>query len=365
MTDFYAYWREELVNPGCNARDTDRRDLAGFYRMNAAKTKPDYPVAMWMNADDTLLLLKIGRQKPIEQKTDKFWDFEGSGWFHCVAVEHAEYLKAFETGEWSDGKPARKVEKVVEPPKEPEPAPAPQEVANAPSVRVPGVPVAAGDNGGPPLGHDIAEQVKAENALLRTLTAKPVTDKDTAEKVGECVNRLRALKSRGEKEHEVAKKPWLEGGRIVDAAFNPSIKAAADGIKLGADKVTNFLKAEQARLEAIAIEEAAVKQAELNRRAKEQAELTATPIEEIEVKQVQPKQVLAKVGGAAGRSLTANQRRYYKAQITDFYALLDALKDEPGIREAVEVLAHRLANTKDATIPAGMKVVEDRHEEAA
>ncbi|MER8602836.1 hypothetical protein NKH48_03440 [Mesorhizobium sp. M1233] len=363
MTDFYAYWREEQAQPGVNARDTDRRDLAGFYRMKGAKTKPDYPVALWMNAAEKLLL-KVGRQKPIEEKTDAFWDFLGSGWFHCIAVEHAEYLKAFETGEWSDGKPARQVEKVVEPPKEPEQAPAPQEVANAPSVRIPGVPVAAGDNGGPPLGQEIAEQVKAENLLLNQLTATPVTDKDTAEKVGECVNRLRALKSRGEKEHEIAKAPWLEGGRIVDNAFNPSVKAAAAGIKLGADRVTAFLRAEQARLEAIALVEAAAKQAELNRQAKEQAELAGKPVEEVEVRQVQPKQVLAKVGGAAGRSITANQRRHYRAEITNFYALLDALKDEPAIREAVEAIAHRLANTKDAAIPAGMKVVEAQQEAA-
>jgi len=358
----YAYWYEELDKPGCNPRDTDRRDLAGFYRMKGAETKPDFPVAIWPRQGDGKLLLKVGRTREIEEGTDKFWDFLMGGWLASSAVPHESYQHALDQGVWADnGKAARQVEKVPEKRKEPEQAPAPVEVHNRPAqppVRQPGVQVAAGDNGGPALGQEIAEKVKAENALLRQLTAQPVTDKDTAEKVGECVNRLLKLKGTAETDHKAAKAYWLEGGRKVDAAFNPSIKAADEGMKFGRLKVKAFLDAEQKRLEAKAAEEAAIKQAEMDRRAKEEAELTGKPLEEIEVKQVQPKHVVAKVGGAAGKSITVNQRRYYRAEITDYYALVDAFKDEPELYDAVVRIAHRLANVKDATIPKGMRVVE-------
>ena len=70
MTDHYAYWREEMAKPGVNHRDTDRRDLCGFYRMRGAVTKPDFPVAIWMNENDTGLLLKIGRRPPLADRAE-------------------------------------------------------------------------------------------------------------------------------------------------------------------------------------------------------------------------------------------------------------------------------------------------------
>jgi len=370
VVDQWAWWRAALKSPaeiGKTLMVHDGDPHSGFYVQRSRKewrdgvpthTSPEI-VAIWLD-DDRKYVAAIGAGEHRRSvNAADIWT-----WVASNPIEHALYAAIDEGGEWPE-EFLPKAAEPPEPPKEPEVPPEPLPVANhAPVYGMPIVPTAdgsttLGDNGGPPLGIEIAEKVKAETQLLRALTAEPIVDKDTAEKVGECVNRLLALKKRAEEEHTEAKRPWLEGGRAVDDAYKPSINAADQNVRLGRSCVKTFLDKEQARLEAIARDEARKKQAELERKAREKAELSGTPIEQIEVKQVKPKQVLAKVGAAAGRSLTANQRKYFKAEITDYDALVIALKDDADVRDAVGRVAHRLANTKDAAIPSGMRVVED------
>ncbi|RWH18034.1 MAG: hypothetical protein E5X18_14405 [Mesorhizobium sp.] len=51
---------------------------------------------------------------------------------------------------------------------------------------------------------------------------------------------------------------------------------------------------------------------------------------------------------------------YWVANITDYDALVVALKDEPEVREAIEKIAGRIARNKDAALPAGMERVPDK-----
>lgn len=87
----YLYWQQELAQPGCNRRDTDRQDLCGFYRIMKVKTKPDLPVAIW--SDDGVLKVRIGRTEPIERATDeeKFDYFFSTNWMRAVAITEELY----------------------------------------------------------------------------------------------------------------------------------------------------------------------------------------------------------------------------------------------------------------------------------
>lgn len=370
IVDRWAWWRAALKDPtqiGKTLLIHDGEPQCGFYvqrsrkewRNGIATISDPQIVAIWVDDDGTMQSVIGAGEARMSVNPQDIWT-----WVAALPIEHALYDRIYSGGDWPE-EYLPKAPSAPEPPKVPEVAPEPMVVVNrAPVYGMPIVPrsdgtTSLGDNGGPALGEEIADQVKAENALLRRLTETLVDDKDTAEKVGECVNRLRKLKKQAEDEHKVAKEPWLEGGRAVDAAFKPAITAADDGIRLGSAKVRVFLAKEQARLEQIARDEAALKQAEIDRKAREKAELTGAPVEDIEIKQVKPKQVVAKVGTAAGRSLTANARKWFKAEITDYDTLLAAVKSEDDVRQAVERVAHRIANTKDAPVPAGMRVVED------
>ncbi len=50
----------------------------------------------------------------------------------------------------------------------------------------------------------------------------------------------------------------------------------------------------------------------------------------------------------------------FAGEITDYDALILAIKNEPEIREAVDKVVARIGRNEDAAVPAGMIRVEDK-----
>lgn len=100
----WSYWQADL-------REPQPRDVVdpgnGYYRNNAAKTKVDFPVAIWSDQDGRHV--RIGTMRQIDGETAVLEFLSGSTWHNSRAVSHQEYLGAIANGKWADGKRARSV----------------------------------------------------------------------------------------------------------------------------------------------------------------------------------------------------------------------------------------------------------------
>ena len=363
MENMYGYWREELSNPGCNDRDTERVDICGRWRIRGAPTKPDWPVAIWPHEEQAdQLFIQVGRKR--EQVSIKLWDEAlGHGWAKMVAVTVEDYDKAMETGFWTDGKHARQMEE---------------------SERL-GL---SGSAGG--VGHNLPddpfERAKLELENLREQAEDLLKGKvDSAEKADKCAliaKKARTLATTIEGLRKVAKQPHLDAGKAVDDTFNP-YKAEAEAWGDKVKKAVDPWLREQARLEAErqakAREEAerqrreAEEAAERARQKAEQAERAAGTENDADAAQeaaeaeeeaqrriieAQEAEIAAKAQKVAAGTVGAKlkQVKVVSAEIVDFEALLMALKDRDEVKDLVQSLANRAA--KAGVALDGMKIVE-------
>ncbi len=351
MSNEYNYWYEELDNPGCNERDTDRRDLAGFWRLKGAKTKWDYALAIWPVKDGTLVA-KFGKSEELSKEDSDEWNVLMSGrWLSAVACSKEDYDHAIANDVWPDKKSAVRINKPApKPPKRAEPTPEPERVENRPEREV-----GIGHNM-PPMGEKYAERLKAETKLLNELLKKPVTTEEQAEKVGECKNRIGTINKEATAEHGEVKAPHWAMCKKIDNAYNPTIKACGTASRKAAFAVSAYLEALQEELNKKAREEQAAKQAEADRQAREEAELAGEDAEKAEGKKVTLKKETASVGKAAGRAVS--MRTYTSGKITDFDKLLEALKDRQEIKDVVQSLANRAA--KSGKELPGMEIVKEK-----
>lgn len=366
MTDNdYAYWQQELADPGCNARDTDRTDLAGFYRIAGARTKPDYPVAIWRDEDGKLLAM-IGFREIKEGSAD-FFDFLGSAWTKADAVDEDAYRAAVDAGRWADGKPARA---------EAAPADDDEIVETAPE-----------DGGNAPPPHElwqekIAKLVARAKAFVTVTTMKQAEDaralSDELKKAWETTDKLRAAE----------KKPHDDASKAVQEKWMPKIvtpaKLAREQIELA---IQTFARAEQkrkdeeARQERLRIEEEnrkieaerqrladeAARIEEENRRVIEAAmeageqideeELQAVPVALPELKPL-PQAERVMIGGSPFARRTG-ARKVKRGVITNYDVLYAAMKNQQWMKDFVQERVDAIARTKDPVLLDGMKIEEE------
>ncbi|MCP5018394.1 MAG: hypothetical protein GY938_24420 [Ketobacter sp.] len=358
----YNYWFEELDNPGCNSRDTNRVDLCGFWRIKGTKTKWDTPLAIWVDEGTGALIAQVSHQDVMEHDSSKWNGFFASWWMSAVACPEGDYRCAIATHMWPDSKPANEAavpKKEPEPVKEPETVPDPVRVENRPEPEQRDV--GMGHNQPPEeMGKDYAERLKAEVTLLNELSKDGATiDEEIAEQIGECKVRIGKIKSEATAEHKKKKAPWLAGGRKVDNGYNPTIKAC-DPAAARAGKLLNaFLQIEQTRLREEAEKQQIKDQQEADRKAKEKAELEGKNEEEVaEAKghEVKLKEKKATVGKSAGRSV--HLTTITTAEITDYDKLVEALKGRPEMKDLVQRLANAAAVQGKEL--AGMKIKEEK-----
>lgn len=225
----YAYWRQELKTPG-QSRDTADTPTNGFYRAKAAKTKPDYPVAIWHTTDvDEVEIIKIGN-KQIDGKSAEGNDFRDGTWQHCEAVTNEVYDAAMETGFWPDGKNARKM---------------------SDEERM-GIDISAGDNAAP-IEESLAEQI--ESAVAKASAITSVKTEAEAKAANELADKLQTLFKLGEAERVKEKTPHDEAAKAVQAKWLPIINPASDARERLVGKgglVKQWLKVEQDKIDAAA-----------------------------------------------------------------------------------------------------------------
>jgi len=351
----YDLWNAELLNP-VPASDRLERTIkptmmSGFWRIEAAKTKADYPVAIWTGEGQTATMFKIGlKLMNTEQDPNEWQDFLDRTWPLCHAVTTPAYHAAMASGFWADGKPARKMsdeEKL-------------------------GIDVKPGDNQAPveeALADQIAALVEKADA-----TPEPQTQEQANAATG-ILDKLRTLLKRAEAERVAEKEPHLEAGRAVDAKWaliaDPGKRA---GVALDSRRKAYLLK-EQARLDAIAAEETRKREeaaraeqerirlereAEFRQHAEEAGlpqedvdrHIAETPVPEVKVEPVEAQRATA--GTEFGRA--SGLKKVKVAVIVDKAALLAALADDADMLEYLQSRADKALKAK-ITLP-GVKIEE-------
>lgn len=231
MTDQWQYWRDELANPGGHSRDEDR-NISGFYRMDGARTKPSYPVAIWREEGQEATIFQIGRKRPQNSDADnqEWHEFIGNGWTKCVAVTREEWNKALDTGFWSDGKHSRQMDETEKL----------------------GIDTATGGNNAP-AEESLADQI---STLAEKIDGTPEpTTQDQANTLSGLLDKMRALLRLAEAERVKQKEPHLQASRAVDSAWT-AIKTPGEQAGIaGEARRKAYLKKVQAKLDADAAAE--------------------------------------------------------------------------------------------------------------
>ncbi|CAD7023292.1 hypothetical protein REJC140_00157 [Pseudorhizobium endolithicum] len=303
----WKWWQDALAGNFGPIHDSDPQQ--GYYRTRF-KEKPWEPVAIWfengewhaMRGDRTVRAADI--------------------WTWCCRnpITYEAYTKAIEGDGWDD---------------EPE------------AVR------GMGDN----LPDDPFEALKLEFAGEQELAAEllrtKVETQDQANKIGVLSKRIASISKRASDLHKVEKAPHLEAGRAVDDKWR-DLKEEPDSLSKRLKRHLDDYLREQQRLE-MERQRKAQEEADRKRREAEDAASAAAQQENeaaaVEAKRLQDEAAQAE-RDAQARNASAGRtgarvalRTFVYAQITDYDALLMALKDRAEIKEIVETLAHRAARS--------------------
>lgn len=235
----YTQWRDELTAPLPPERRGDRLTeahlMSGFWRIESAKTKPDYGVAIWTEQGRSETIFQIGHRIRNTAEHDTEWQEFATGTFlKCIAVSKADWSAALETGFWPDGKPARQMSV--------------EEKAGLPAAPPEGEPSNA-----PPVEESLADQIKNLAEVLEA-TAEPMAQVEADALAGK-LDRMRLLLKLAEGEREKEKAPFLQGGREVDARWQAIGGPGGEAYRAGETRKKAFLKKEEARVAAAAAAE--------------------------------------------------------------------------------------------------------------
>lgn len=362
MADIYTYWREELVNAGCNDRDTDRRDIAGFYRIKGADTKPDYPVAIWLVGEK--LVAKIGRKNDLlTEGSENWYDFLGSSWLKCSAVTHEAYTAAIEAGRWpDDDKPARKMDA------------AEWHGVKTGTIRHKHTNINSG--GAAPAGHNLPDdpceslkiELEGEREQAEAMLRQPITTQEQADTAAAWAKKFTEIAKKADNYRKVEKQPHMDAAGAVDAKWRPIVDDGKDLSTRLKRHLDGWLR-EQARIEEerqkkareeaekarLAAEEAARAAAQ----ASEDDETAKAAAREAEEAAKQAERETQARNAQAGRTgAKVAMREFTSGEITDYDTLLMALKDRDEIKEVVQSLANRAARS-GVELP-GMRIVKER-----
>jgi len=353
------YWAElEADSPEGRReeRTTEPREMTGYWRLEASKMKPDFPVMIWTEADEGknpsgATIFQIGNKvRNTIEHADEWEDFTRTSWLKCVAVKRDDYATAMSTGFWpSDNKPARHMstdEKL-------------------------GIDVKPGDNYAPP-EEALADQIAT---LTAKIEATSVADQESADAASGLLDRMRRLLELAEAERVKEKEPHLTAGRLVDSKWekirDPG-KSAGAKLKAARDA---WLKKEQARLDAIAAEENRKRQAEAEadaererERLRKEAENTGQIVDEQEIEQrvaavvETPPEVVpekAKASSDFGRATSA--KKVKRAEIVDMAKLvahfMNPENPDEGFAAYMQDRANKAMRGK-ITLP-GVQIVEE------
>jgi len=356
--ELYKYWNRELNHiaggftptidePGRESRDTAGEPVDGYWRIMAARTKADAPVAIWH--DGERVMLKIGRRDPMDNEAPDFEAFFASSWPKCAAVLEADYHAALASGIWpGDGKQSRQMSE---------------------EERLDIIPTTPADQGGNMVDEDGQPLdpyhqtilAKATSLVEKTNELGALDSMPKAEKAATIVTDARSLRKIADGKRDEAKRPHDEAAARVQAKWKP-ILDSLDAVTRGlVDAIDKFQKAEAARLKKIADDAAEEeRQRVATETAKRMEAQGATEEEAAEAAQeaaAAVETVVAapvKVASAHGRAVSKAKRKV--GVITDQAAFIEAIKGGEDFTAWLQQKADAIARSK--TPVAGMKIVD-------
>jgi hypothetical protein len=200
-----ATWRKALAG---EAPLHENDPQPGYWRLRQGRGGPFLPVAIWREPDGTLKALRDGAPADAQE----LWT-----WCCTNPVSYETYVAVAERGEaWPDDVPAG-----------------------------PGHNSRSVDPAGAMLEEILALQSSAEDWLA---VASPIAHAVEADRAANFAERFAQLERQAEEARTLAKKPVLEAGRAIDAAWRPVIEAAGLGKKRLKKALEPYLLAEQHRL---------------------------------------------------------------------------------------------------------------------
>ena len=199
-------WRKALAGEPIPLHENDPQP--GYWRIRQGRGGPFLPVAIWREPDGALKALRDGAPADAQQ----LWT-----WCCRHPVPYETYVAVAERGEaWPDEVPAG-----------------------------PGHNSQAVDPAGAMLEEIQSLQQTAADWLA---AASPLSQTVEADRAANFAERFAQLERQAEEARTLAKRPVLEAGRAIDAAWRPAIEAAADGKTRMKKALEPYLLAEQQRL---------------------------------------------------------------------------------------------------------------------
>lgn len=314
----WAWWQNALAGSVGPIHDGDPQQ--GYYRTRF-KDKPWEPVAIWFE-DGKWHAMRGDRQVDASD----IWT-----WCCRNPITYEAYTKAADGGGWDD---------------EPET---------------------------PAIGHNLPDdpfealqiEFAAEREQAEAFMKKPITTQAEADRAAIWSKRLSTIAKKATDLHKVEKQPHLDAGRNVDNKWR-ELKEEPDAISKKLKRHMDAFLQEEARKER---ERQAAARAEADRIQREAdaarvaAEKAAArndndaasiaaqnnaiaEAERLAQQAAQAERDAQARNASAGRTgAKVSLRTFVFAEITDFDALLMALKDRPEIKEVVDTLANRAARS--------------------
>jgi hypothetical protein len=315
--NIWAWWQNALAGTIGPIHDGDPQQ--GYYRTRF-KDKPWEPVAIWFE-DGKWHAMRGDRQVDASD----IWT-----WCCRNPISYEAYTKAIEGAGWDD---------------EPE---------------------------APAIGHNLpsdpfeALQVEfaAEREQAEAFMKKPITTQAEADRAAIWSKRLSTIAKRATDLHKVEKQPHLDAGRNVDNKWR-ELKEEPDAISKKLKRHMDAFLQEEARKErerqaaARAEADRIQREADAARVAAEKAAKNDNDAAAIAAQNnaiaeaerlaqqaaVAEREAQARNASAGRTGAKVSLRTFVFAEVTDFDALLMALKDRPEIKEVVDTLANRAARS--------------------
>lgn len=220
----FALWKRERTNPmpveDRQQRTTDAQLMLGYWRIEGARTKADYPVAISQADGQESVTVQIGRFQTPTTTDDPAaeWDqFITGSWLKCRAVTYEEWGRAMDLGQWDDGKAAGKADDKRD-----------DDAGNAAPTE---------------------ERLRDEIAALAEVIEKQGEPKDqaAADKLAGDLDRMRALLKEAEAERTKEKAPVIQAGKDIDARWSNVSGPGKLAYDAGENAKRAFLKKETER----------------------------------------------------------------------------------------------------------------------
>ena len=215
LSNTHTYWRQALLGALAPIHENDPQP--GYYRMRAFRGGPWLPVAIWRDSEGNLKALRDGRPADAQD----LWT-----WCCQNPIPYGTYVSVAEKGQaW------------------------PEDASPAPGEIEPG-PAGFGHNSGEADPRASLEaDLRALDASARAWLeeAQPIAGQPDADRAANFAERFSALEKDAEEARTREKRPILERGKAIDAAWRPIIDAAGDGKRRMKKALEPWLLAERER----------------------------------------------------------------------------------------------------------------------